>query len=160
MRRVLALVALALVLGIWAWRTWWPSDEQQIRRRLHAFAAEFNEGTTDGLGTVARAARMSTYFTEDVVVDFGKGTSPIVGREMLLGMASRIQPRTAAFTVELLDISVNVSAGTAAEVSLTAAFRRGPSVGESIDARELAVSMTKIDGEWRVSRIKTVDPFR
>lgn len=161
MRRVAALAALGIVVGVWAWRTWWPSDEQQIRRRLRAFAAEFNESTTNGVGMVARAARMSTYFTEDVVVDLGKGTPPIAGRETLLGMATRLQPRTAAFTVELVDITANLSGETTADVTLTAAFRRrSPAGEESIDARELAVGMVKIEGEWRVSRVKTVEAFR
>ena len=161
MRRAVALALLAVVAGVWIWRTWWPSAEQQVRRRLDAFAEEFNESTTDGLGTLARAARMSTYFTEDVVVDLGKGTPPIVGRDTLVGMAARLQPRTAAFTLEFVDVSVNVSRETAADVSLTATFRRRSSAGEeSIDARELALTMTKPDGEWRVSRVRIVEAFR
>ena len=74
--------------------------------------------------TIAHAARIGTYFTEDIVVDLGKGTPPIQGRETLIGMAARLQPRTAAFTLELLDITVEMRSPSTAEVSLTAAFRR------------------------------------
>jgi hypothetical protein len=161
-RRAVAVGAAAVVLiGLWAWRTWWPSEPQQIRRQLLSFASDFNETTTAGLGTVAHAAKLSSYFTDDIIVDLGKGTPPIQGRETLIGMAMRLQPRTAAFRLELLDITVAMKSADSADVSLTAAFRRR-SLGtgeESIDARELQVAMVKVNGEWRVSRVKTVDPF-
>jgi hypothetical protein len=161
-RRAVAVGAVAIVLiGLWSWRMWWPSDPQRIRRQLLSFASDFNETTTAGLGTVAHAAKIGSYFTNDIVVDLGKGTPPIQGRETLIGMAARLQPRTAAFTLELLDINVSMTSADSADVSLTAAFRRRSlTTGEeSIDARELQVAVVKIGGEWRVSRVKTVDPF-
>jgi hypothetical protein len=162
--RALLAAALAGVvfLGVWAWRTWWPSDERQIRRRLQALATDFNESTTDGLGTVARAAKIGSYFTNDIVVDLGEGTPPIQGRETIIGMVGRLQPRTSAFKLELLDLNVHVSTPTTAEVNLTAAFRQRSLTTreESLEARELAIAMVKGDNEWRVSRITTVEPFR
>jgi hypothetical protein len=161
-RRALAAGAVAVVLaGLWAWRMWWPSEPQRVRRQLLSFASDFNESTTDGLGTVAHAAKLGSYFTDDIIVDLGKGTPPIQGRETLIGMAVRLQPRTAAFTLELLDITVEMKSAATADVSLTAAFRRRSlATGEeSIDARELQVAMVRVDGHWRASRVKTVDPF-
>jgi hypothetical protein len=162
--RALLAAALAGVvfLGVWAWRTWWPSDEREIRRRLQALATDFNESTTDGLGTVARAAKIGSYFTNDIVVDLGEGTPPIQGRETIIGMVGRLQPRTSAFKLELLDLNVHVSTPTTAEVNLTAAFRQRSLTTreESLEARELAIAMVKGDNEWRVSRITTVEPFR
>jgi hypothetical protein len=157
---VIAVVAAAL-LAVWAWRTWWPSDEQRIRGRLRAFAADFNESTTDGLGTVARAARLGSYLTDDVVVDLGSGSPPIQGRETLMAMATRLQMRTAAFTLDLVDINVTMAGGEA-DVNLTVAFKRR-SIGtgeESVDAREMALRMVKSDGEWRIRRASTVETFR
>lgn len=157
---VIAAIAVAL-LAMWAWRVWWPSDEQRIRSRLRAFAADFNESTTDGLGTVARAARLGSYLTDDVVIELGSGSPPIQGRDTLMAMATRLQTRTAAFTLELVDINVTM-AGDEADVNLTMAFRRR-SIGtgeESVDAREMALRMVKWDGEWRIRRASTVDTFR
>jgi ketosteroid isomerase-like protein len=157
---LLGIVAIALAC-VWAWRAWWPSDELQIRRRLQTFAADFNTGTSDGLAAMARAAQIASYFTSDISVDLGKGTPPIQGRETLAGMAARLQPRTAAFTLELVDVNVEVS-GSTANVSLTAAFKlRSLATGdESVDARELSVGMVKQDGLWRISRVNTVEAFR
>lgn len=160
--KVILAAIVALALGVWAWRAWSPDDRRDVRRRLNTFATEFNKSTTDGLGTVARAARIGSYFTEDVVVELGGGSPPIRGREVLIGMASRLHFRTAAFTLELIDVNVNLPGPARAEVSLTAAFRRR-SVGngdESIDAQELALQMTKADGEWRISHVRAVEPFK
>lgn len=161
-RTVLLIAVVAVAVCIWVWRAWWPNDERQIRRRLNSFAADFNESTTDGLGMVARAAKIGSYFTDDIVVEFGQGTPPVHGRETLMGMATRLQGRTAAFTLELLDVNVDVESPTTAEVNLTAAFRRRSlTTGEeSIDARELSLGMVKVNGEWRVSRVTSIDTFR
>jgi SnoaL-like protein len=157
-----ALALAAVLIWLWVWQPWLPRDERQIRRRLHAFAADFNESTTDGLGTVARAARFGSYFTDDVVIEFGQGTPPVHGRETVMGMATRLQPRTAAFTLQLLDVNIVVSSPAAAEVNVTAAFRRRSlATGEeSIEAQELRLAMVKVDGDWRVSRVTAVEAFK
>jgi hypothetical protein len=103
--RVLLAVISVILCSIWTWRTWWPTDEQRIARRLNALATDFNESTTEGFGAAARAARIGSYFTHDVVVEFGQGTPPIRGRDTLMGMVARLQPRTAAFTLERVDLN-------------------------------------------------------
>lgn len=162
-RRPLTIAAAAVLVAgcAAAWYAWRASDAQQIRSRLNALAGEFNASTTDGIGTVARAARLGSFFTQDVVVDFGQGTAPITGRETLMGMAARLQPRTAAFTLALDDINVEVG-GDTADVTLTAEFkRRSFETGdESLDAREFSAGMRRADGEWRIARVTAVDTLR
>ena len=80
-----------------------------------------------------------------------------------MGMIARLQPRTAAFRMDLDDITIDMAPGsTAADVLLTASFvRRNISTGEeSLDAREYALVMTKSDGTWRISRITAIDTLR
>ena len=163
MRRASAfLLVVSIVLAAAAVWHYWPSDEREIRRRLEDFAREFNESTTDGLGTVARAARLGSFFTEDVVIELGPGSSPIHGRETLMGMAARLQPRTAAFMMELKDVNVAVGEGDVAEVNLTAVFRRrSMATGEeSLDAREFTLAVVKRSGEWLVNRVTAVDTLK
>ena len=162
-RRRPILVSLAvLVLAVVAWRYWMPDDKRDVRRRLNAFAAEFNETTAAGVATIAHAARIGTYFTEDVVIELGDGAPPIRGRQTLIAMATRLQPRTSAFTLELLDQNVTISSPSTADVSVTAAFRRrGPVAGEdAVEARELALKMVKTGRDWRVSEVKAVETFK
>jgi hypothetical protein len=165
-RRLLATVAVtcaALALAAWAWRTWFPGDVAIIQGRLSGFRDEVNASAVEGLGTVTRAARIGGYFTEDVVVDLGQGSPPIAGRETIIGMAARLQPRTAAFRLAFDDVGVVLSADRAsAEVTLTASFiRRSVSTGEdSMDAREFTLGMLKNNGTWRIGRITAVDTLK
>jgi hypothetical protein len=162
-RRTSLLVVIAVVVaGVAAWRHFVPNDVSDVHRRLDAFAAEFNKSTADTLATVAHAARIGTYFTDDVVVELGEGAPPIRGRQTLIAMATRLQPRTSAFSLELVDQNVTISTPSTADVSVTAAFRRrGRASGEdAVEARELALKMVKVGGEWLVREVKSVDAFK
>jgi hypothetical protein len=157
----LAILILAAA-GLWIWRYALPSDEREIKRRLHDFADEFNVATTDGLSTIARAASLGQFFTEDVVVELGSGSPPINGRDTLIGMAARLQPRTAAFILELDDIGVTFVDATRADAALTAVIRRRTigSGEQSLDAREFSAELRRIDGEWRISRVTAVETLK
>jgi hypothetical protein len=160
----IAVAAGLIALAVLAYfRTREGGDERAIRQRIEALRKEVNSSTTDGLGTAARAVQIGSYFTDDAVVDLGGGSVPIRGRETLMGIVARLQPRTAAFRLELDDVGVEmVPGGTAADVLLTASFvRRIISTGEeSRDAREFALAMVKTDATWRISRITAIDTFR
>jgi hypothetical protein len=159
-----AVVVLVLAgLALFAWRTREGGEERTIRERIEALRTEVNASTSDGLGTAARAAQIGSYFTDDAVVELGGVSVPIRGRETLMDMAARLQPRTAAFRLDLDDVGIEmVPGGTAADVTLTASFvRRSISTGEeSRDAREFAVVLVKTDGTWRISRSTAIDTLR
>jgi SnoaL-like domain len=158
-----AVVAIVIVGLVLAWRNWSSNDERAIRHRLDALTADVNSTASEGLATVVRAADISSYFTEDVVVDLGEGAAPIVGRATLVGMAARLQRRTAAFSLRFDDIGVTFGADrTTADVALTASFvsRDGKAGDQSMDAREFALAMTKRSGEWRIARVSAVDTLR
>ena len=159
-----AVVILALSgVAVFVWRARDTSDERVIRGRLEALRDEVNASTVDGLGTAARAVQIGGYLTKDVVVELGEGSVPIRGRDTIVGMVARLQPRTAAFRMELDDISVEMVPGAAAaDVLLTASFvRRSISTGEeSRDAREYALVLTSATGDWEISRITAIDTLR
>ena len=143
LRGLLALVLAGL--AVFAWRTREGGEERTIRERIEALRTEVNASTVDGLGTAGRAAQIGSYFTGDAVVELGGVSVPIRGRETLMDMAARLQPRTAAFRLDLDDVGIElVPGGTAADVMLTASFvRRSISTGEeSRDAREFAVVLS------------------
>jgi hypothetical protein len=160
--RGVVIVALA-VLAYFAWRSRATDDEREILARLDALRNDINTSATDGLGAVAHAVQIGSYFTDDVVIELGDGASPIRGRDTLVGIAARLQPRTAAFRLELDDVSVEmVPAGEAADVTLTASFvRRSLTSGEeSRDAREFALVCKKGGGDWQIARVTAIDTLR
>lgn len=159
--RLAVVAAIAIAAAGWWWYSGDPA-ERAIRGRLQALAGEFNESTTDGLGTVARAARLGSYFTDDVAIELGQGSPAIQGRETLIGMAARLQPRTAAFELELDDVGVEMVDETHANVTLTIVIRRRnvSSGEESIDAREFSTEMRYADGDWRLARVVAIDTLR
>jgi hypothetical protein len=162
--RAVALAAVAIgFAGLAAWRGLPWGDEREIRATLESLAEGFNASTSDGLGTLARAAQLGSYFSDNVIVDLGPGSAAIEGRERLIGMAARLQPRTAAYRVVLDDISVETpGAQGTADVTLTVSFiRRDPATDEeSTDAREFALQMIKGGGRWRIERATAIDTFR
>jgi hypothetical protein len=163
-QRTLAAIGAAFLVAAGAF-WWWSSgstDERDVRRLFQDFTAELNAGTTSGFGTVAHVARLAEFFSPDVVVELGQGSPPIQGRETLLGMVSRLQPRTAAFVLEMDDVTVEFPAPDRGEVTFTALIRRRSfeSREESIDAREFSGEVVRIDGRWRVSRVTAIDTLR
>jgi hypothetical protein len=161
--RGVVLLALAAVT-YFVWRTRESDDERAIRARIESLRDEINSSTVDGLGTVAHAARIGSYFTDDVTIELGEGASAIHGRDTLIGMAARLQPRTAAFRLEIDDVSVEMVPGgaAAADVLLTASFvRRSLSTQEeSRDAREFALVCRKNAGTWRIGHVTAIDTLR
>jgi ketosteroid isomerase-like protein len=156
----LLLVLVVGAVAAFAW-TRWTSDEAAVERRLHGLAAEVNESIIDGAGLRARSAQLGTYFTDDVVIDLGKGAAAIRGRATVLDMASRLQPRTSAFTLQLTDIGVVLAPDRlSGSVVLTAEFTRRGGGENAIDARELSLAVTRADGDWRISRLTVVEAFK
>lgn len=158
--RTPAFLALAGAVALGACS--WFGEERAIRSRLASLAEEANRPPAEGLALVAHAAAMGDYFTDSVTVDLGPGTTPIQGREMLVGMVARLQPRTAAYEVRLEDTDIEVAEeGVTAGVAVTISIvPRQPAPGEGADPREFALNMEKAGGTWRIARVTAVQPLR
>ena len=162
-RRALAgILALVAAAGAIWWSSAGSSDERQVRRLFEDFAEEFNAGATGGFGTLTHIARLSEFFHPDVVVELGQGSSPIQGRETLLGMIGRLQPRTSAFVLEMDDVNVEFTDQDHGDVTFTALIRRrsNDSGEESIDAREFGAEVLRSGGRWQVTRVVAIDTLR
>jgi hypothetical protein len=159
-RTTAAVILIAVLAAVTAGWVQWHSESAIVSRRLEALAEEVNAGTTDGAGLAARGAELSHYFTDDVVIDLGRGTSEVRGRATVLDMMSRLQPRTSAFQLRLTDITVTLAEPRTAEAVLTAEFIRRGGGEDSIDARELAIQLTTADGTWRIQHLTVVEAFR
>jgi hypothetical protein len=161
-RAMAALVAALVAAAAVFWQLSGSPDARAIRQRFDELAADVNGTGGGGLDAVTRAARLAGHVTPDVVVELGQGSPPIEGRETLIGMAGRLQPRTAAFDLEFQDVTIEEVAGGRAEVAFTAVIRRRTSASdESMDAREFRAQMVRgDDAEWRIARVVAIDTLR
>jgi hypothetical protein len=162
MRTGRAAVAAILCLTLTA--CWWSRDERAvIRQRLDTFADAVNKGGGSGLaGAATHAIGLAEFFSNDVVITLGGGSAPIQGRDMLISMATRLQPRTSEYTVDFEDVNVVLgSDGESADVDLTAKFiRRAPGARQSMDAREFKLQMRRDDGEWKIASVEAIQTLR
>lgn len=157
-----SVLVIALVAGVW-YLSQARDETRDVRRRLDELSASINSSTTDGRGPEARAVELGAFFTEDVEIDLGRGAAPIRGRAMLISMAERLQPRTAAFRLKFEDVTVAMApGGTSADVHLTAEFIRRDLVsgGESLDAREFMLAMHRARDGWQIRRVTGVDTLK
>lgn len=156
-------IASACVIGaLAAGCGWWGSEKAAITERLREFTHVVNAAAPEGLGSVSRAAEIGSFFTDDVVVELGEGSTPIAGRETLMAMSMRLQPRLAQFTIGFADANVNVAADKqSADVTLTVEFfSRDQSTRQQMDAREFKLGMRLVDGVWKMSRVTAVDALK
>jgi SnoaL-like protein len=148
--RILGIVAIVVAAVGFGWRAVFPSDERQIRRQLTQVAEAVNE-QRQGLSAIAQAADVASAFADDVVIDLGEG-APIRGRETLMAIVARLQPRTSRYEVRIRDMNVQVDAGESASVDLSATT----SGDNGMDAREFQLQMVKREGKWLIARVKPV----
>lgn len=161
MRATRAAVAAIICLTLTAC---WSRDERAvIRQRLDAFADAVNKGGGSGLaGAAAHAISLAEFFTNDVVITLGGGSAPIEGRDMLISMATRLQPRTSEYRLEFEDVNVALGPdGESADVDLTAKFiRRAAGARQSMDAREFKLQMRRDDGEWKIASVEAIQTLK
>ena len=164
MQRILAIALAAVAVAGGAWFLFAPADPgAAVRQRLDTLADMVNKSTVDGLGPEARGVQLGTYFTEDVDVELGAGTAPIHGRATIIGMAARLQPRTAAFQIKFQDVSVEMAdGGETADVHLTVEFiRRAITTGEeSLDAREFQLRMRRVGSNWQIAKVTAISTLQ
>ena len=159
-------IAAVLAACVWGWYAWRPGDERAIRRQLDRLVDTVNEELPEqatGVGSMARAAQVGTFFTDDVVVDLGQGFAPMQGRETIIAMAARLPAGAASYTLRFDDVAVTVDpAASVADVRLAATLtgRHEPAGERTVDARELQLAMRKMDSVWRIARVAAVDALR
>jgi hypothetical protein len=156
------LAPLGVLAALAAGCGWWGDEKAAITERLREFTHVVNAAAPEGLGSVSRAAEIGSFFTDDVVVDLAEGSTPIAGRETLMAMSMRLQPRLAQFTIGFADANVIVGADKqSADVTLTVEFlSRDQTTRQQMDAREFKLGMRQVDGVWKMSRVTAVDTLK
>ena len=163
-------VAIVAIVALVAGYRWWPSDERAIAAQLSTIATTLS-GTTgsDGFGALARMAALRKALAPDIHVsagpapaEAGLGTDrplEVAGRDQALALVSRWTPPPGGMTVAFIDEHITVAEDrTHGQVYCTATITSRAATGEpNIDARELTIGLTKIDGGWVVQSVQAED---
>lgn len=157
----LAVAVVAIIAGVSTYR-WWTSDERAIRNQMSAIAESLTVAASEPeLSRVTRIAQLRNALAPDIQVSAPDATAgtripgSISGRDAVLGLIARWTPPPGGITVEFVDVQVQVGSDpSTAHVYSTAKVTSGPAERPTIDARELTVLFSRIDGDWLVSSVR------
>jgi hypothetical protein len=155
MMRLILLLTMTVACG--------RGEEGAIRDQIETLAETLSVPANEAeLGRVARIAALRKAFAPDVRVAIGGSASPgaqvqpeIVGRDAMLGLVGRWVPPPGGVEVEFVDVQVTLDeSGTNAQVYGTARATSGTDERPVVDARELTVGFSKIDGDWVITSVR------
>ena len=138
-------------------------DERAIRNQMSAVAEALTVPANDGeLGRVARIAAVRNVLAPDIRVSTSVTAPPgaqvppeLIGRDAVLALAGRWVPPPGGVTIEFVDVQVTVDDSRVnAQVYCTARVSSGPEARPIVDARELTVGFSKIDGTWLLTSVR------
>ena len=141
----LILLAVVIALGVWGWRTFFPSPEKIIRKRLGelAKAASFvpNEGP---LAKAWNASLLADFFTPDVQVrvEVPGSWHTISGRDDLLRAALGVRSTLSALTIEFPEVPMGRVLRGHTGIAGDAALRGGSPVrlAVAVDGEEVGAA--------------------
>ena len=157
MRVVVSGIILAAAIGCG------DSDERAIKNQMSAIADSLSVPANDGeLGRIARIAVVRNVLAPDITVSMGATARPgtqvqseLVGRDAVLALAGRWVPPPGGVTVEFVDMQVTLDDSRAnAQVYCTARVSSGPEERPLVDARELTLGFSRIDGTWLITSVR------
>ena len=153
-------LAILVVVAVGGAYLWWSSPERQIRRVLSDIAEALSyDAPATALGAASSAASLQPYFAPDVTIEPGEPYGRVKGRDAVLAAAARLRSRAAAFRVEFVDLQVSLAADKRSariDCTATATVQDGPGQ-ESMDAREIMMTMNTMDGRWVITWARAVD---
>ncbi len=158
-------VALAgvVALGIWwLYVKLFPSDETLIRRLLTTVA---EKGSLEpGEGNIAKATALSTLtdcFSLEVEVrleDAPSELSSLQGRRELQQAVQAAWAQVRSVQVTFTDVRLELGPEPARATAQLVATARVQPDGE-VWVQPLTVTLAKLDGAWKITRVETVPPL-
>ena len=149
----LLLLVAAVVAG--TVRAWLASDRRLIERQLDRLAAAASViGSEVPVARMAAAARVGEFFTSDVIISADDGSSTIGGRDAVTALAMQARGASGALRVSFDDVQIALTDSTGATVYMTASASSRDAQGAGLlDAREVSVTLRKVEGAWLIARV-------
>ena len=157
MSRVLRIGLVVLVAAVAAGlaRSWLVSDRRLIARQLDDLAVTLSvEGNEAPVARMAAAARVGRFVTDDVIISADGGSSTVEGRDGVVALAAQARGASGALRVSFDDVQIALTDPTGATVYMTASASSRDAQGASLlDAREVSVTLRKVEGAWLIARV-------
>ncbi len=156
---VVAAICFAALAGFFVYQ-WWFNPTRAVQRRLNEIASALSVPENEPpVARVARAAQLRKYLAGDVRVRTAAGE--LTSRDQIVAAVSALNAPPGGWNVQFVDVQVRVNhdTGSAADAYLTVEMNaRDPQTGQpTVDSRDAAVTMKKIDGEWVVATAEARD---
>jgi hypothetical protein len=153
------MAGAALAILVWGGMRFVPNDENLIRKKLGQLAQ--TASVKPGQSMISRANslnRLRDYFSPDVLIeidDWGQRAVTVHGRNDLISLASAAQPHLREAKFKFVDLSVQVEKNRNEASALMTVL--GDLNGERYAISQvLKMRLEKIEGEWLISRVETV----
>jgi hypothetical protein len=160
------LVAFALLVPVlyFGWHWMFPSDEAQIQAMLERIADGIARGEGgDGGGAIAAVARVTALqeeFAPDAVVDAGAPFQRLTGRHTIVAAAARVSVAIPNLEVRFPDVAISVAEDRQTATAVVTAEARFNEAGRRVmDARELEMVFSRLDGRWVIAMVTLIQPL-
>ena len=158
MKKLIIILCFAIILIFLIGK--FNRDELRIRKNLTTLAQLLTKSPDEApIVALGRANRIATFFTDDCIVTVGAPVPDICGNSELIAVVHRVRQAFYRIDVRFADISVSGIDKNTAEVALTATaivYKPGSLRGE-VEARELEVTMVKIDRLWKIQKVIVIE---
>jgi ketosteroid isomerase-like protein len=153
-------VVFALLVGYFSYQ-WWFNQNRVVKRLLGELAATVSIPADEAdLERIARLARLRQYLVEDIKVTSGRSGQELSSRDAVMAAAAGWKPDRGG-NVDFVDVDVKVDGDTARAYATAEVTTRDSRTDEqTLDAREVQLSLVKHGGEWAVSGVELRDPVK
>lgn len=158
-----AVLAVLAGLGCWLWTVFFPSPQRIVLKKIAGLAQTATVATSDGnLTRAAKATSIVGLFANDaeIVLDVpGFAARTLNGRDEIREATMGGLASLSSLKVQFFDATASVGADKqSAQVACTA--RVTPDDSKDIGIQELRFSFKKIDGDWLITRVQTVQTLQ
>jgi ketosteroid isomerase-like protein len=141
-------VLAAIVAGFY-----YLDDRREIRHQLYELAEiASTTGAETDVDRLARAARISSFFTDDVVVRRSEDNSAFVGGRRGIAAAAIPTADHQVIRVSIEHVNVTLADDSHARADMTVVVSLNSPDAESVDLRKVTATMRKEKGEWLIAQ--------
>jgi hypothetical protein len=161
--KITLLGVIAVAALIWSVKTFFAGDETQIRKQIEKLEKTVSFDAEDGnIETMSKVRTLQSLFTEDVNIEFKGdygGSRQIEGRKEVQQSALAARAQAEALEASLHDLVITLTEDASGAVVEATGRARIPGENQEF-FQELVLTWVKIEGEWLISEVRTIEALR